>query len=59
MRKVMNENQELYVYWYDMYGDEHKSKVYAIDANRDRFLVVSEDEFFKWVDTDYCKIVTK
>ena len=39
----MNKNQELYVYWYDMYGDEHKSKVYAID----------------WVDTDYCKIVTK
>lgn len=55
----MNKNQELYVYWYDMYGDEHKSKVYDIDANRDRFLVVSEDEFFKWVDTDYCKIVTK
>ena len=55
----MNKNQELYVYWYDMYGDEHKSKVYDIDANRDRFLVVSEDKFFKWVDTDYCKIVTE
>lgn len=52
-------NDELYVYWYDLYDDEHKSKVYDIDTNRDRFLVVNEDGFFKWVDTDDCKIVTQ
>lgn len=56
-RRIMN--KEFYVYWYDMYDDEHKSKVYHIDANRDRFLVVTEDGFFKWVDTDNCKIVTQ
>lgn len=49
--------KELYVYWYDMHDDEHKSKVYDIDTNRDRFLVVNEDGFFRWVDTDDCKIV--
>lgn len=51
--------KELYVYWYDLYDNEHKSKVYDIDANRDRFLVADEDGFFKWVDTDDCKIVTQ
>ena len=34
----MLKDKELMVYWYDEYDDEHRSKVYHIDANRDRFL---------------------
>lgn len=55
----MLKDKELMVYWYDEYDDEHPSKVYYIDANRDRFLVVNEDGFFKWVDTDDCKLLEK
>ena len=32
------------------------SEVYAIDTNRDRFLIVDGD-WFKWVPTDECRIV--
>lgn len=55
----MLKDKELYVYWYNIYDDEHKSKVYDIDANRDRFLVVDDDGNFKWVDTDDCKLLEK
>ena len=37
--------------YYDIY-----SEVYAIDANRDRFLIVDDSGWFKWVPTDECKI---
>lgn len=33
-----------------------ESEVYAIDAQRDRFLIVDTDGYFKWVDTEDCKL---
>ena len=50
----MLEDKELMVYWYDLYDDEHSSKVYYIDANRDRFLIVDDNGNFRWIDTDAC-----
>lgn len=32
------------------------SKVYAIDTTRDRFLIVTDDGWFKWVPTDECRV---
>lgn len=53
----MLKDKELMVYWYDEYDDEHRSKVYHIDANRDRFLIVDDNGNFRWVDTDDCKLL--
>lgn len=33
-----------------------RSEVYAIDTTRDRFLIVDDYDFFKWVPTDECQI---
>ena len=32
------------------------SEVYAIDTARDRFLIVDDHGWFKWVPTDECRI---
>ena len=32
------------------------SEVYAIDTTRDRFLIVDDDDWFKWVSIDECRI---
>lgn len=32
------------------------SKVYAVDMNRDRFLIVDDHGWFKWVPTDECRL---
>lgn len=50
--------KELNVCWYDAYDCPHKSKVYAIDTTRDRFLVVDEDGHFEWVETEDCEIAS-
>ena len=55
----MLKDKELMVYWYDLYDDEHSSKVYYIDTNRDRFLIVDDDGNFRWIDTDDCKLLEK
>lgn len=34
-----------------------RSKVYAIDTTRDRFLVVDDDGYFRWVKTEDCELV--
>ena len=33
-----------------------KSKVYAVDTLKERFLVADEDGDFHWVDMDDCKL---
>ena len=32
------------------------SVVYAIDTTRDRFLIVDDHNWFKWVPTDECRV---
>lgn len=51
-------DKELNICWYDIYDCPHKSKVYAIDTTRDRFLVVDEDGHFEWVETEDCEIAS-
>lgn len=34
-----------------------RSKVYAIDTIRDRFLIVDDDGDFRWAGTEDCEIV--
>ena len=36
-----------------------RSEIYAIDTTRDRFLIVTDDGWFKWVPTDECRIYKK
>lgn len=33
------------------------SEVYAVDTTRDRFLIVDDHGWFKWVPTDECRVV--
>ena len=49
---------KLKVYYNGGYSDcPERSEVYAIDAVRDRFLIVGEsDGYFKWVPTEDCKL---
>ena len=48
---------DIYVVWYDNYGNPHNSSVYFVDSVRDRFLVVSEDKTFHWVSTSDCELI--
>lgn len=48
---------DIYVVWYDNYGNPHNSPVYFVDSVRDRFLVVSEDKNFCWVSTSDCELL--
>lgn len=36
---------------------EHTSKVYAIDENRNRFLIYNRHDEFEWIDFEDCKLV--
>lgn len=43
---------DIFVRWYDDYGNSHNSPVYFVDSTRDRFLVVDGDRNFRrayWV----------
>ena len=51
---MSKENLEVY---YDDGEHEGKSKVYYIDPNRDRFLIVDYRGCFVWVNTNDCEIV--
>lgn len=48
---------EIYVNWYDRYGNSHESSVYFVDAAREEFLVVDEDKNFHWVSTNECELL--
>lgn len=48
---------DIYVVWYDDYGNSHNSPVYCIDSVRDRFLVLNEDRNFRWVSTSDCELM--
>lgn len=48
---------DIYVFWYDNYGNSHSSPVYCIDSVRDRFLVVTEGKNFCWVSTSDCELM--
>lgn len=48
---------DIYVCWYDNYGDPHNSPVYFVDSVRDRFLVVDEHKHFYWVSTNDCELL--
>lgn len=50
---MSKENLEVY---YDDGEYEGKSKVYYIDPNRDRFLIVDYHGYFRWVSTNDCEI---
>lgn len=49
---------DIYVCWYDDYGNSHNSPVYFVDSTRDRFLVVDEDKNFRWVSTSDCELLS-
>ena len=51
---MSKENLEVY---YDDGEHEGKSKVYYIDPNRDRFLIVDYRGCFIWISTNDCEIV--
>lgn len=51
---MIKENLEVY---YDDGEHEGKSKVYYIDPNRDRFLIVNYHGYFRWVSTNDCAIL--
>lgn len=48
---------DIYVRWYDEYGNSHNSPVYCVDSVRDRFLVVNENNNFRWVSTNDCEFL--
>lgn len=48
---------DIYVVWYDDYGNSHNSLVYCIDSVMDRFLVLNEDRNFRWVFISDCKVM--
>ena len=50
----MNNLENIEVYYYGEYYQEH-SKIYYVDPNRDRFLVIDSDRYFKWVNTEDCR----
>jgi hypothetical protein len=50
-------NTDIFVTWYDDYYDPHDSKVYCVDLDRDRFLVIDENSNFHWVFIRDCKLL--
>ena len=48
--------EDLTVYYYGEYGETESSKVYYVDPNRDRFLVVDTNGHFEWVNTCDCRL---
>ena len=48
---------DIYVVWYDDYGNSHDSPVYCIDSVMDRFLVLPEDRNFRWVFISDCEVM--
>lgn len=52
----MNPFELLEIYYTDEYGDIYNSKVYYVDSNRDRFLVVKYNGYFIWVNTKDCRL---
>ena len=46
---------EFNVFWYDGCDCRRKSKVYAIDTVRERFLIADKNGKFKWVSIDECE----
>lgn len=48
---------DIFVRWYDDYGNSHNSPVYFVDPVRDRFLVVTESKKFCWVSTSDCELL--
>ena len=48
---------DMYVVWYDDYGNSHNSTIYGIDSVRDRFLVLNEDRNFRWVFISDCEVM--
>ena len=48
---------DISVIWYDDYGVLHTSPVYFVDAVRDRFIVVDENNKFRWVSTNDCELI--
>ena len=48
---------DIYVRWYDEYGNSHNSPVYFVDYVRDRFLVVDKNKNFRWVSTSNCELL--
>lgn len=50
-------NIDIFVTWYDDYYESHESKVYFVDSNRDRFLVIDENNNFRFVLIRDCKLL--
>lgn len=48
---------DIYVSWYDDYGNSYNSAVYFVDSTGDRFLVIDENKNFHWVSIDVCKLL--
>lgn len=49
-------NKMFEVVWEGEYYTQ-RVDVYYVDPTRDRFLIVGDDGWFKWVDTSDCRIV--
>lgn len=49
-------NKEFKVVYADTYIGEIISEVYMVDYSNDRFLIVDNDGWFKWVDVGSCKL---
>lgn len=50
---------EFYVVCYPGAWHEFTSKVYAIECNRELFLVADKNDEFEWVDFKDCRLTTK